>query len=95
MPRFFLHISNGVDGFVEDPEGQELQDEAAARRAAIVGARDMMAADLLTGELDLGSFIEVEDENRQWLFTLTFADAVMVKGQHQQSQGRTGRHTEH
>ena len=78
MPRFYLHLCDG-NGFIEDQEGVELPDEAAARRAAIDGARDVMMGELRNGELDLSSFIEVEDERKTLLFTLTFAEAVQIK----------------
>lgn len=75
MPRFYLHVCNG-NGFVEDEEGQELADAAAARQQAIVSAREIMAHDLRGGELNLASFIEVEDEEGKLLFTLPFGDVV-------------------
>lgn len=64
MPMFYLHMCDG-NGFVEDDEGLVLQDEATARKTAISGARDIMAGDVRRGELDLSSFIEVEDQNHQ------------------------------
>jgi hypothetical protein len=79
MSRFYLHVCNG-NGFIEDEEGSDLPDASAAREKAIAGARDIMAAEIQLGELDLGSFIEVEDVDRKHLFTVTFADAVDVKG---------------
>lgn len=81
MPRFYMHICNG-SGFVEDEEGIELRDEPAARERAIEGARDVMAGEVRKGELDLTSFIEVEDEDRKPLFTLTFAEAIEFKARH-------------
>ena len=78
MPRFFLHVCNGT-GFLEEEEGVELADEAAARKAAIAGARDLMASEIRDGVLNLASFIEVEDEAHEHLFTLTFAEAVRVQ----------------
>jgi len=79
MPRFYLHVCDGL-GFFEDEEGAQVADAAAARQKAVAAARDIMAAEIQRGELDLGSFIEVEDENRTYLFTVTFADAIDVKG---------------
>jgi len=38
----------------------------------------VMASDLREGQLDLNSFIEVEDEAHKLLFTITFGDAVNV-----------------
>lgn len=78
-----MHICNG-QGYVPDEEGRELTDDDHARREAIAAARDVMAADLREGMLDLGAYIEVEDEVGRALFTITFADAVTVT---------TGRHS--
>jgi hypothetical protein len=78
VPLYYLHISDGA-GFVEDEEGQQLADDAAARAQAIAAARDIMAAELREGALDLGTFIEVENEKREWLFTITFAEAVTIR----------------
>jgi hypothetical protein len=76
-----MHICNGT-GFLEDEEGVELADEGVARDTAVRNARDVMAGDLRKGEMDLTSFIEVEDENHKLLFILTFADAVQIKAEH-------------
>lgn len=81
VPRFYFHVCNG-NGFVEDEEGRDLPDREAARVEALAGARDIMAAELLNGEIDLGSFIEVEDESHLLLFTLTFEEAVNVVRKH-------------
>lgn len=75
--RYFMHISD-ANGFVEDEEGCELPDHEAARREAIAAARDLMASDLRDGHLDLTSFIEVQDEAHNLLFTIIFADVVKV-----------------
>ena len=90
MPRFYLHVCNG-NGFIEDEEGTELRDQGAARDEAIRGARDIMAGEVQRGELDLGSFIEVEDENHLWLFTITFADALDLKRQDRPPPQGSGR----
>ena len=76
-----MHICNGT-GFSEDGQGVELPDEIAARRTAIEAARDVMASDVRAGELDLSSFIEVEDEDKNLLFTLTFIEAIVMKSAH-------------
>lgn len=81
MPRYFMHVCNG-SGFVEDQEGVDLPDRDAARAKAIEAARDIMAGDLRKGELDLSSFIEVEDEGRNLLFTLHFTEAVKLTARH-------------
>jgi hypothetical protein len=81
MPLFYMHVCNG-NGFVEDQEGVELADGDMARVRAIEAARDVMAGDLRRGELDLSSFIEVEDEEHNLLFTLHFSDAVKLTARH-------------
>lgn len=81
-----MHICDGA-GFIEDEEGIVLPDEAAARAAAVLSARDVMAGDLRRGELDLSSFIEVENEKHKLLFILTFAEAVQIKAQREAPPG--------
>jgi len=81
MPRFYFHVCNGT-GFVEDEEGRELPDLEAAREAAIKAARDIMAADVQRGMLDLSSFIEIEDPAHQLVHTLGFAEAVDLTARH-------------
>ena len=78
VPLFYLHVCNGT-GFVEDEEGHELRDAAAARSKAMAGARDIMSGEMRGGRLNLASFIEVEDENHVHLFTVTFAEAVDIE----------------
>lgn len=77
MPRFYLHLSNG-NGFTEDLEGDELADVKAAHNKAIDSLRDVMAEELRRGEINLASFVEIEDEHHRLLMTITFADAVRV-----------------
>lgn len=78
MPRYFFHVSDGA-GFAEDEEGRELPSAEAARREAIDGAGDLMAAEVRAGALDLASFIEVEDEAHNHLFTVTFEEVVDIR----------------
>lgn len=77
MPRYFFHVCNG-NGFTQDEEGRELPDEAAARSAALAGARDIMAEEMRAGQLNPASFIEVEDSEHRHLFTLPFSDAYTI-----------------
>ena len=87
MPLFYLHLCNGA-GFAEDEEGTELPDLAAARKRAIEGLRDIMAAELRAGEIDMGAFVEIEDEDRRLLATISFEDAVRVTAE----QGQRRKH---
>jgi len=75
VPRFYFHICNG-SGFTEDTEGQEFPDEAAARKEAVRGLRDVGAGEMMRGEMNLGSFIEVEDELHNLVMTVEFGEAV-------------------
>jgi hypothetical protein len=77
LPRFYFHICDG-SGFTEDEEGQELPDQEAARNEAIRGLRDISAGELRRGEMNLGSFIEVEDQAHRLVMTVDFSDAVRV-----------------
>lgn len=81
VPRFYLHVCNG-NGFVEDEEGVELPTLEAARALAIEGARDIMAADIRNGLLDLSSFIEIEDSEKRLKVTLLFSEAVDLTQRH-------------
>ena len=88
MPRYYLHVCNGT-GFVEDEEGVELPGVDAARRQAIDGLRDIMAAEMRRGEVNMASFIEIEDEDRRLVSTVSFADAIHITSD--QGSGRPGR----
>jgi hypothetical protein len=78
IPRFYFHLCNGLE-FAEDEEGVELADYAAARRNAVNGLRGVMSGDLLMGDVNTASFIEVEDENHQLVETVSFADVVSLR----------------
>ena len=49
MPHYFLHIQDGAD-LIEDPDGAEYVDVAAAEQEAIEGAREVMADCLRSGK---------------------------------------------
>lgn len=83
MPRYYLNICNG-SGFVEDEEGFELPGLDAAREKAIDGLRDIMAGEMRRGEINMGSYIEIEDENHRVVMTVPFLEAVRVTTEHGQ-----------
>ena len=64
MPRFYFNLCNGAE-FAEDLEGVELADYAAARRTAVESLRGVMSGDVLMGDLNTASFIEIEDEQHE------------------------------
>ena len=77
MPRFYFDIRNGL-GFIPDEEGRELADAGVAREKALEGARSLLSAEVLQGGLDLRGSIEVMDEQRQAVLTVTFREAVRI-----------------
>lgn len=81
MPVFYFHVCNG-SGFVEDEQGTNVADVGAAREHAISGLRDLMAQEMRVGQLNVASFVEIEDENHQLVMTVPFVEAVNVSTQH-------------
>ena len=77
MPRFRFHVINDIDA--PDDEGLELDNLAVAHLKAIDFARDLAAAAVRQGRLDLKHRIDVEDETGKVLAAVTFADAVEIK----------------
>jgi len=64
MPRFFLHIDDGTQR-IEDEEGSELLDLAAAREEARGAARQLWAAAILAGQdIEAHRFIIADYDGR-------------------------------
>ena len=63
----------------EDHDGAELPDLETAKTKAIAGLRDVTAGEVQRGEINLGSFIEIQDEKKKHLITVSFTDAVRVE----------------
>lgn len=78
MPRFYFNLCNGAE-FIEDEEGVELADRVAARAKAVESLRGVMAGDLVMGDLNTASFIEIEDEQHILIETVFFADVVNLR----------------
>ena len=78
MPRFHFNIRNG-SGFTRDEEGVDLSSAMEAQVQAIKGARSLMSAEILDGQLDLDGQIEVTDEQDDPVVTVRFSDAVHVQ----------------
>lgn len=77
MPRFYFHLRN--DLVVDDDEGMELPNLAAARDHAVFNARSIAAENVHKGRLNLSHRIEIAADSGQILSTVTFADAVQVE----------------
>lgn len=75
MARFYFHPCDDGER-VEDPEGSELPDLAAAREEAIEAARHLWAAAVLAGQ-DIGTKrFEIADEGGVCLLAVPFDDAL-------------------
>jgi hypothetical protein len=73
MPRYFLDIVNTI----EDPDGADFADLAAARQEATLSARDLISQDIKEGQpLSLKRRIDIRDENGQVLDSVIFSEAV-------------------
>ena len=60
MPQFFFHQRIG-DDLIEDTEGFEYADVAAARASAVISARSLWAAAIRDGDDLSGEAIEIVD----------------------------------
>ena len=75
MPLFYLHSRrDGV--LIEDPDGSDLPDIAAAREETVAAARDLRASAIIKGiELSDRHFV-VADENRENVLDVPFTVAL-------------------
>jgi hypothetical protein len=77
MPRYFMHLRNHIDE-VLDPEGVEMVNLDAVKKAVLASARDVMVGDLKKGLLDLRYRIDAENMAGAIIFTLPFKHAVNI-----------------
>jgi len=78
VPRYYFVVHDG-QGNAPDDEGAELADVETALLHAAAGARSIMRDSILRGDLDLGAFIDVQDDDRNALARLYFGEAVNVQ----------------
>ena len=76
LPRYFFHVRDTTGLLVEDPDGTELPNIAAARVEAAAAAREVMAEHIRKGEDVSGWRFEVTNERDQPVLSLLFRDAV-------------------
>ncbi len=76
MARYFLHIVKLDGSRIEDPEGSDLPDLAAARREALGGARDILASVIKAGRDLADEAILITDEEGREVDLVPFSDAV-------------------
>jgi hypothetical protein len=72
VPRYFLHI----DELDTDPDGTELPDLEAARREAVLSAREMLAEWIILGADDIPTRIVITDEEGSILSVVHFRDVL-------------------
>jgi hypothetical protein len=72
LPRYFLHI----DELDTDPDGAELPDIDAARREAMLGAREMLAEWILHGKEDIATRIIITDAQGNVLAVVHMRDLL-------------------
>ena len=77
MPLYHLNI-RGPDGIVEDDEGIEYPDRAAAVAEAVKGARCLMRGEVERGTLCLDQSIEIHDGDGRHLLTVPFTEALKI-----------------
>ena len=75
MPRFFLNLHRDVDTAL-DTEGAMFDSSDDMKAAALGGAREIIAADAMSGVVDLSPRIEVQDEAGTVVHVLYFAQAI-------------------
>ena len=81
MPLYFFDLHAG--SHIRDEDGVVLESVAEVYACAIRMARELMAAQILEGELSLDHRIEVLDADRRPILTLPFRSAVNVQDQMQ------------
>ena len=79
MSRYFFHLRDGEDVLL-DPEGRQIEGAEAIARAALIEARSILSDDVLKGRIDLDCRIDVEDDDRNLVHRLHFADALAIVG---------------
>jgi hypothetical protein len=72
LPRYFLHVGE-LD---TDPDGTELPDLEAARREAMLSAREMLAEWIILGAEDIPTRIVITDEAGTVLWVMHMRDVL-------------------
>ena len=76
MALYYFHLRNHADVLL-DPEGRELDDGRIAK-SALAEAREIIAADVLSGNVDLDQIIEVQNSHGAVVHSISFEDAVTI-----------------
>lgn len=73
--RFYFHQPVGND-LIEDPDGFEYPNVAAARASAIISARHLWAAAIISGDDLSGESIEVVSGDGRHAFSVPLSDVL-------------------
>lgn len=76
MALYYFHLRNHIDVLL-DPEGRQLDDGKIAA-AALTEAREIIAADARSGEVDMDQNIEVQNSSGAVVHRIAFVDAVKI-----------------
>jgi len=75
MGHFYFHIRAG-DQLIHDDQGQDLPDVSAARRGAILSARDILATAIRANQADVPDAIVISDEAGRALDAAPLAEVL-------------------
>lgn len=76
MPHYYFDLCNG-EGWLADPEGMELADEAAAHAEALSAVRSLIASEVReSATVNLAHFMTVRSEAGGEIYRLHYRDAV-------------------
>ena len=78
MAKFYFHLQDGTDQLL-DPEGVECATPKVVAAKAMDAARDIIAADAKSGDIDMTCRIDVEDTSDKIVHSLEFEEAVRIK----------------
>jgi hypothetical protein len=74
---YFFHLDGLVDlSDAVETEAASLED---ARQAAILGIRDILCHDAISGEIDLRRRIDITDDKGTLLLSVSFDEAVIIQ----------------
>ena len=77
MALFYFDVYN--DDVTLDDEGAEFADEQAARAHAVKEARVLAADTVLHGHLVRHHRVDIRDENRRTIDSVSFEEAVQIR----------------
>ena len=77
MPRFYFRFCDGDE--LPDEVGIELPDVQTARIEAIRGIRSLVSDFALQGRVPISERVEIEDEARHPLLTVSFDEAIKLE----------------